>query len=73
MYARFWQNLDSITCLLGGLEMSTLLMYVRFGQSLVSFTCLLGSLTGLDFAYVRTVSAFVEGPKRYVHKVSVSL
>ena len=53
--------------------MCILFMYVRFGQARVSVTCLLGILTGLDFAYVHKVSAFVEGPKRYVRKVCLSL
>ena len=50
-------------------------MYVRLWQNIDSATCLLGSLKGLDFAYVNLhkVSAFVEGPKLYVRKVSVSL
>ena len=53
MYVRFRLNLDSMTCLLGGLEMLILHMYVRFWRNIDSVTCLLGSLTSLDFAYVR--------------------
>ena len=48
-------------------------MYTRFGQNLGSATCLLGNLNNLDFVYVRKISATVEGPKRYVRKVSVTL
>ena len=55
MYVRFWQNIDSITCLLGDLKMLILLMCVSFWQKIDSVTCLLGSLTSLDFVYVRKV------------------
>ena len=57
MYARFWQNIDSMPCLRGGLQMMILLMYVRFGQNIDSVTCLCGRLHNLDFAYVRKVLA----------------
>ena len=57
MYVRSRQNLNSITCLLGGLNMWNMVMYGRFWQYLDSVTCLLGSLPNLDFAYVRKVLA----------------
>ena len=55
MYVRFCLNLNSITCLLGGLEILILLVYVSFLQNIDSVTCSLVSPTSLDFAYVRKV------------------
>ena len=55
MYVRFWQNLDSIDCLLGGLEISILLMQLRFCQHLDSATCSLGGLPDPDLICVRKV------------------
>ena len=55
MCVRFWQNVGSIVCLLGGLKVMILFMYVSFWQNLESISCLRGRLPNLDFAYVRNV------------------
>ena len=57
MHIRFWQNLDSITCVLGIIKLLILFMCVRFWQNNDFATCLLGSQNTLDVAYVHKALA----------------
>ena len=55
MCIRFWQYLDSATCLLGSQPNLDFAYVQRFLLNIDSITCLLGGLQNIDFAYVRKV------------------